>query len=144
MKIARWFLRLFACLYFVGLTSLLLLPSTKSLASSISANASWLLYLAVVVHFLSMTILGTLCSIAVPPRQRLRLFGGLFFYAIVMELPHLVLKERSFEWIDMGQNLLGISIGLLIANWVRLLTRAQQGGSQETVPLAQVLVRQHR
>ncbi|TWT70535.1 VanZ family protein [Crateriforma conspicua] len=72
------------------------------------------------VHFLSMLLLSVAASwLRVPPKIATR-YVFLACYAIAIEATHLVSPARSFELVDLAQNLLGVLIGFLITAVLRI------------------------
>ena len=62
-------------------------------------------------HFFLFLLLSHLCFIQQYPahfRHAITLIGVLLFFAIGLELAHLLIPARRFEWLDMSANIAGI------------------------------------
>jgi len=113
--------------YALLLTYLLASESAPGMVSSWMQVSVWLMYIGAIVHLQSHTVLAVLCMGSKLPWNRAMQIGMLVAYAVGMELLHLALEKRSFEWIDMAQNLLGLALGLGIVSMVGFWRSRQQG-----------------
>lgn len=90
---------------------------------TIEPDNTLLLVLASAGHFLVMMVLGILATAARPTPSKVALTAMLLSYAVVMEWMHRFFPTRDFEWIDMGQNISGVLVGLALAELVAFVFR---------------------
>lgn len=83
------------------------------------AGRSWFLLSAgASFHFCSMTVLTVLGFLSRWHSKRWQVVVPLLTYAVVMELLHLFIDDRSFEPVDMMQNLFGVAVGVSIMRYL--------------------------
>lgn len=109
--------RILALAYVLLLTMGLLFQSAPTIIFRALSTSGWLAMLAQGGHFLSMMILGILVTVARPPVPRTGLTALLLSYSLMMEIPHLFLPSRAFEWMDLFQNVSGALVGMTIVEF---------------------------
>lgn len=124
--------RLVTLLYAILLTIALVNPAAPRLVAKYAPDNPWVLMFQNNVHFWTMAGLATLVLFSRFPLRFSWTIAALIAYAVVTELTHLLLKERAFEWSDLGQNLAGVTSVILLyvsfAGLVPRLSRSQIRG----------------
>jgi VanZ family protein len=123
-------MRLVCVVYVVALTYLLLTPHPFGPDDTIPGVLRWI---HPICHFLLMLILGLTCLMARWPIRLLSVTLLLTAYAIGTELLQTRFPPRTFEAVDLAQNIAGIYTALLIYWAALFLLRrrcsAASGGS---------------
>ena len=113
------FIKVLTVLYLVLLTFFLLHPHPGELlgwtsgAEKIGRNPC--------IHFIIFTLLGFLTELARPRLKWWITVVLLFAYSFSTELLQ-ILTGRRFEWIDVGENFLGLCAGLLLGFIITRIT----------------------
>ena len=89
-------------------------------------RSEWLATVAQGGHFLAMMTLGIIVTLARPPLSRIGLGALLLMYALLMEFLHGLLPARSFEWMDLFQNVSGVLIGMVLVQLLASLANRQR------------------
>ncbi len=107
--------RICAVAYGALLTLGLIFRSLVAVVVDETPDTGWMATLVHAGHFVAMMLLGVLVTLSRPPLSRTGLATLLLSYALMMEFLHILLPTRSFEWLDLLQNVSGVLIGMTIA-----------------------------
>tara|TARA_Y100000816_G_C26094022_1_gene578587 strand:- start:370 stop:765 length:396 start_codon:yes stop_codon:yes gene_type:complete len=66
--------------------------------------------------FLFLTLVGLLSYLDTKDRKKLIIY--LIFLSIILEIFHLVIPERSFQWSDLFGNLIGVLVVIFLNNLI--------------------------
>ena len=70
-------------------------------------------------HFYAFVIISAIGFLSfIKSKQKQNLIVYLFFLSIILEIFHLIIPERSFQWTDLFGNLLGVVIVIFINNLI--------------------------
>ena len=70
-------------------------------------------------HFYAFVIISAIGFLSfIKSKQKKNLIVYLFFLSIILEIFHLIIPERSFQWTDLFGNLLGVVIVIFINNLI--------------------------
>ena len=70
-------------------------------------------------HLYSFTLISTIGFLTFLKRKQINyLLAYLILLSIILEIFHLIIPERSFEWQDLFGNLLGVIVVILIKNLI--------------------------
>lgn len=105
--------------YLVVLTYLLVTPRPQDLVGtdlkSYFRYFFWT-YVDPVTHLLFFFVLGFLASLIPWRRSRITLLVLLMLYGALTEVVQMFIPERSAEWLDLGQDVLGLAGGMATAS----------------------------
>jgi len=66
-------------------------------------------------HFYSFIILSTIGILAYCNTDKIKfLIRYLFLLSIILEFFHIIIPNRSFEWIDLSGNIIGVAVVVII------------------------------
>ena len=66
--------------------------------------------------FVLLSVVGFLSFIKIEHKKSLMIY--LIFLSIILEISHLIIPERSFQWSDLFGNLLGVIVVIFINNLI--------------------------
>ena len=70
-------------------------------------------------HFYAFVLISAIGFLSfIKSKQKQNLIVYLFFLSIILEIFHLIIPERSFQWTDQFGNLLGVVIVIFINNLI--------------------------
>ena len=86
----------------------------KTLQPQISPN-----FIVSINHFIAFTLLSILSFLSFIKNHQIKiLLIYLIFLSLILEIFHLIIPERSFQWSDLFGNLLGVVVVILIKNLI--------------------------
>ena len=86
----------------------------KTLQPQISQN-----FIISTNHFIAFTLLSILSFLSFIKNHQIKiLLIYLIFLSLILEIFHLIIPERSFQWSDLFGNLLGVVVVILIKNLI--------------------------
>ena len=70
-------------------------------------------------HFIAFTLLSILSFLSFIKHHQIKILSiYLIFLSLILEIFHLIIPERSFQWSDLFGNLLGVVIVIFIKNLI--------------------------
>lgn len=76
-------------------------------------------FVAPVSHLLAFLVAGFLCGLVCSRNARGIVLGVLACYAFATEGVQFLVPDRTPEWLDVLQNMLGVCAGMGLAAWMR-------------------------
>ncbi|MEM6365861.1 MAG: hypothetical protein AAF745_15645 [Planctomycetota bacterium] len=94
----------------------LLLSPTRLIAEGVGhSGVGGLSTLFHYAHFLGFIALGLTIELLKSPDSRIERWALLIVCATTTEFAQIPLPSRSFEWVDLAQNLFGLGVGVAVA-----------------------------
>ncbi|MGL4594495.1 MAG: VanZ family protein [Thermoguttaceae bacterium] len=115
IQIMTKYLRQITIFYWVFLTMLLWLPDPRVLLFGWTPSEGPSGY----AHLITFSLLGFLVKLAFAQNSTFSSFIILVSYAFVTEIVQNILPIRAFEWLDIAQDTIGITIGIIVALFVK-------------------------
>lgn len=130
----RYLLAGAAVTYLIVLTLCLVTQNPFWIAGSRQRTARWMFeqFISPVSHLLAFLIAGLLCGLACTRSMRAPVLGILACYALATEGLQFLIPDRTPEWSDLLQNMLGVCLGMGLVTWLRrheVPTIRPQGGA---------------
>ena len=86
----------------------------KTLQPQISPN-----FIISTNHFLAFTLLSILSFLSFVKNNQVKILSFyLIFLSLILEIFHLIIPERSFQWSDLFGNFLGVVVVIFIRNLI--------------------------
>ena len=72
-------------------------------------------------HFIAFAFISIIGFLSFSKKKKIKpLIFYLIFLSIILEIFHLIIPERSFQWADLLGNLLGVVIVIFINNFINI------------------------
>ena len=117
----RLVLRIVALVYIILLTIELSSHPLAIRSLDLESDNRFLTALLKLGHFWAMTLLGLFVTAARPTHSKAFIVLFLLTYAVAMEMLHRFLPTRSFEWVDLFQNVTGVIAGVIACETIGVL-----------------------
>ena len=116
--IAPWLLAIWV-VFIIVFSSIPRIPETKILELNVGFKIDYLLHFIEYFVLASLTILSFASSItAYSGRRLLVIVLGLIVFAVADETHQLLIPTRSFNYLDLLSNIIGIICGILMTIWL--------------------------